>query len=64
MALTTELENNSKRYIRTIAKNADESYYINIPQQIIKAFNLKQREYLQIFSDDAGKIYMEKVELK
>ena len=60
-AITKELD---KRYIRSIAKNSYESYYINIPIEIIKKQKLRPKQYLQIHTDQNEVIYMKKVDLK
>lgn len=37
-----------EKYIRKIVKNGRNSYYINIPKQIVKELKLKERQKLVI----------------
>ena len=38
----------NKKYIRKVVKNGRESYYINIPKEIIKTLKIRERQKLNI----------------
>lgn len=38
----------NKKYIRKVVKNGRESYYINIPKEIIKELKIRERQKLVI----------------
>lgn len=37
-----------KKYIRKVVKNGRESYYINIPKELVKELKIKERQKLVI----------------
>ncbi len=44
----------NKKYIRKVVKNGRESYYINIPKEIIKELKIKERQKLIIAKKGRG----------
>ena len=43
-----------KKYIRKVVKNGRESYYINIPKEIVKELKIKERQKLIIAKKGKG----------